>query len=405
MLSGRQYDCLSPVGSDRTGGIIDSTSEDEEKCVSEPGRVSIRRAALSQELHLRKICCCSPGTKRYVIAFLCSLCLTVVIGMRTEMYGIIRDIHRSIQKLNSSQVDKNAKKVMFEQPEVRGQLPWDGNKAEDFLVDCLENALFFAYIIGSPIGGFLTVRHDSSFLLGCSVAMTCSVNLFLPLAATFSQDLYTYAGIVIFLRLLQGLAEGCLIPAVFGVLRFWSPGAERSTLVCLAVIGVSFGPLIGLPICTYIEQKWGFGQVVFYIYANMGLIWCVFWWRLVDEKPMQDKSLSSDERLYLESNLSSCRMDKKKQSRVIIPWTKIFTSKPVFAILLTYAADDWTFQISSVCMQTFYKQIYDAEDSKIFTYLSIPFLSRSLFVPLGESRFASFSKWLFVLLKLSTVSK
>ncbi|VDL19566.1 unnamed protein product [Hymenolepis diminuta] len=346
----------------------------------------------------RGFACCGPGKKRYLISVLCMACLTIVIGMRAEMLSIITKLndthagrHADVPTFDldsNSQLRSHiivseiagpaaADYHLFFKPSHHRQLPWTATITEDLV----ENAVFFAYLIASPIGGYLTVRHDSSLLLGCSVAMTCGLNLFLPLAETIGSNIDAKLALIIILRLLQGMAEGCLIPAVFGILRYWSPASERSTLISLAVIGVSLGPLIGLPVCAEIEQKWGWG-VVFYIYANLGLIWCIFWWRMVDEKPQKDRNLSKAEKIYLKANTSQQLLFDPNS--VQIPWVAIFTSKPIMAIFLTYAADDWTFQISSVCMQTFYQQKYNADVQKTIFLLSFPFLSRSIFVPIGK---------------------
>lgn len=357
-----------------------------------------RPAVIQRRSSARGFACCGSGKKRYIISILCMACLTIVIGMRAEMLSIIT-------KLNDTHAGRHAEVTNFGTdnnpqigtrltiPEVAGpaavddhlffkpshhrQLPWTATITEDLV----ENSVFFAYLIASPIGGYLTVRHDSSLLLGCSVAMTCGLNLFLPLAETIGSNIDAKLALIIILRLLQGMAEGCLIPAVFGILRYWCPASERSTLISLAVIGVSLGPLIGLPVCAEIEQKWGWG-VVFYIYANLGLIWCIFWWRMIDEKPQNDRNLSKAEKLYLKANTSQQLLSDP--ANVQIPWAAIFTSKPIMAIFLTYAADDWTFQISSVCMQTFYQQRYNADVQKTIFLLSFPFLSRSIFVPIGK---------------------
>lgn len=378
--------------------VFDMGHGDERLDISESAQtqmtVTSRRAST-----VRTFACCGPGKKRYLISVLCMACLTIVIGMRAEMLSIItklndthasRHVELSTLETNANrdsrahlgvQAEVNAPATpdehLFFKPSRHRQLPWTATITEDLV----ENAVFFAYLIASPIGGYLTVRHDSSLLLGCSVAMTCGLNLFLPLAETIGSNIDAKLALIIILRLLQGMAEGCLIPAVFGTLRYWSPDSERSTLISLAVIGVSLGPLIGLPVCAEIEQKWGWG-VVFYIYANLGLIWCIFWWRMVDEKPQKDRNLSKAEKIYLKENTSQQLLFDP--ANVKIPWASIFTSKPIMAIFLTYAADDWTFQISSVCMQTFYQQRYNVDVQKTIFLLSFPFLSRSIFVPIGK---------------------
>ncbi|VDP68975.1 unnamed protein product [Echinostoma caproni] len=397
----------------------------------------------SHLVHCSDACFCGPGRKRYLIAFLCCACLTIVIGMRSEMLGIITNLNNTnpsgsvVNRLSGSnehihgapaskpeddlldpagveghlpgeeidtlhdvsglqpEMNQPATSLIFKPSEHR-QMPW----TKTIKNDIAENAVFFAYLITSPIGGYLTVNHDSSFLLGCSVAMTCGMNLFLPLVETIGNNVQAKFIMVVLLRLLQGLAEGCLIPAVFGVLRFWSPETERSTLVCVAVIGVSLGPLIGLPVCAEIEKKWGWG-VVFYIYANLGLIWCIFWWRLIDEKPAKDERLGKRERAYLHASVARRILCAKRQ--IPIPWQSIFRSRPIFAIFFTYAADDWTFQISSVCMQSFYQQLYKVDVERTIFFLSFPFLSRSMFVPIGGI-FADFLR-IKTSLSLTTIRK
>uniref|UniRef100_A0A5K3F782 MFS domain-containing protein n=1 Tax=Mesocestoides corti TaxID=53468 RepID=A0A5K3F782_MESCO len=367
----------------------------EQFCLNNPGQIT---PSPHMAVPKQGFACCGPGKKRYIISLLCTTCLTIVIGMRAEMLSIItklnnthvgRHIESSLFEADSAQSCRMphsrhnevtgpaaADDHLFFKPSHHRQLPWTATITEDLV----ENAVFFAYLIASPIGGYLTVRHDSSLLLGCSVAMTCGLNLFLPLAETIGSNIDAKLALIIILRLLQGMAEGCLIPAVFGILRYWTPASERSTLISLAVIGVSLGPLIGLPVCAEIEQKWGWG-VVFYIYANLGLIWCIFWWRIVDEKPQKDRNLSKAEKIYLKANTSPQLLFDS--TSVQIPWVAMFTSKPIMAIFLTYAADDWTFQIASVCMQTFYQQRYNADVQKTIFLLSFPFLSRSVFVPMG----------------------
>ncbi|CAH8839182.1 unnamed protein product [Trichobilharzia szidati] len=392
-------------------------------------REQMNHLVTTRQKSTKNTCFCGPGRKRYLIAFLCCACLTVVIGMRSEMLGIITNLnntnnrvslgfrhgfighsqpgelfkHQKDENLDSlsispedeismegslshseelhndphqvNEISRYSTSLIFKPSEHR-KMPW----TEAIQNDIVENAVFFAYLITSPIGGYLTVNYDSSFLLGGSVAITCGMNLFLPLVETIGNNINAKLVMIILLRLIQGLAEGCLIPAVFGILRFWSPENERSTLVCLAVIGVSLGPLIGLPVCAEIEKKWGWG-VVFYIYANLGLIWCIFWWRLIDEKPNKDKKLGKRELNFLKSTIPNRILYTQGYTK--IPWQKIFTSRPVYAILFTYAADDWTFQISSVCMQSFYRQMYDVDVERTIFFLSFPFLSRSMFVPIG----------------------
>lgn len=179
-----------------------------------------------------EFCCCGPGRKRYLIALLCSLGLTVVIGMRAEMVAIMDYLNRR-SDANTSAVDLSAAAQMTKSSATGGggtgtvgvggvgghagsaggssgssgamfqlsshrQMPWQ-NTANDLI----ENSLFIGYLVASPVGGYLTVHHDSSLLLGCSVALTCGLNLFLPLVTQIAADISASIAVIVVLRLLQ----------------------------------------------------------------------------------------------------------------------------------------------------------------------------------------------------------
>lgn len=49
-------------------------------------------------------------------------------------------------------------------------------------------------------------------------------------------------------------------------------------------------------------SSWGWPSA-FYIFAALGLVWCIFWWWLSAESPSVHSSISMAERLYIEKSL------------------------------------------------------------------------------------------------------
>lgn len=303
-----------------------------------------------------------------MVAFLCAIGFTVVVGMRAEVMGIMANLKETSPEVS---VDK---KTNYFSKTMRNK-SWTGNVEGDLV----ENAVLFGHVLATPIGGFLTLRYDNSMLVGGSVFLTCGLNFFLPLVTTL-ENLNYKVGVAFTLRFFQGLCEACLLPGVYGLLRFWAPESEQATIVCIAVVGVCAGPLIGLPLCRELGNRMPW-LLAFFIYGFLGLTWCIFWWRTVEERPTHDRHLHAKEWQYLVESIRKKVLYAKRGLR--IPWSKVFRSKSIYAIVIAYSADDWTFQIASVCMQSYFRDLYDADVTTTVKLLSYPFLARSVCVGLG----------------------
>lgn len=316
----------------------------------------------------RTVCCVGPGSKRYIVALLCAIGFTIVVGMRAEVMGIMANLNETAPDITVKKATNYFSKTMREKS-------WTGNIEGDLV----ENAVLFGHVLATPIGGLLTLRYDNSMLVGGSVFLTSGLNFFLPLVTTL-QNLKYKVGIAFTLRFFQGICEACLLPGVYGLLRFWAPESEQATIVCIAVVGVCAGPLIGLPLCREIGNRMPW-LLAFFLYGFLGVIWCIFWWRTVEERPTHDTHLHAKEWQYLVESIRKKVLYAKRGLR--IPWNKLFRSRPIYAIVIAYSADDWTFQISSVCMQSYFRDLYDADVTTTVKLLSYPFLARSICVALG----------------------
>lgn len=105
------------------------------------------------------------------------------------------------------------------------------------------------------------------------------------------------------MRLLLGVAEGGVWPAMLVLISHWFPSRERARanaywMLCLPVAVVVSSPLSG-----WILGVWNW-RVLLVVEGCFPLLWLVIWWRFIDDHPHQARWISADESGYLRETLA-----------------------------------------------------------------------------------------------------
>jgi MFS family permease len=166
---------------------------------------------------------------------------------------------------------------------------------------------FWGYLLLQIPGGHLAQRWSTkrfvSILLvlwgGCSVA--CGL-------VQTSRQFWV-------MRLLLGVAEGGVWPAILVLLSHWFPRAERARanaywMLCLPVAVIVSSPLSG-----WILGRWNW-RVLLIAEGALPFLWLVIWWRLIDDHPHQARWISPEELNYLQATLrqESAELDPVTQT-------------------------------------------------------------------------------------------
>jgi len=101
------------------------------------------------------------------------------------------------------------------------------------------------------------------------------------------------------MRLLLGVAEGGVWPAVLVLLAHWFPRGERARanaywMLCLPAAVVLSSPLSG-----WILGRWSW-RVLLMAEGALPFLWLAVWWIWIDDYPHQARWISASEREYLE---------------------------------------------------------------------------------------------------------
>ncbi|XP_064482484.1 vesicular glutamate transporter 2-like [Ornithodoros turicata] len=297
-------------------------------------------------------CPCCPGiSKRLTVALLSSMGFLISFGIRCNM-GV------AIVKMTANSSD--TEKAEFDwSPETIG---------------VIDSSFFWGYLITQIPGGFLAAKYPANRVFGTAIAVSAFLNMLIPGAAKIGFSM------VMVVRILQGLVEGVTYPACHGIWRHWAPPLERSRLATLAFCGSYAGAVVGLPLSGILTDyvSW---QACFYFYGAFGVTWYMFWLWLSFEKPARHPTITQAEQIYIENSLG--QVNQVAPTLRTTPWKNIFTSLPVYAIIVANFCRSWTFYLLIISQPSYFKQVFHFEVDKSGLLGALPHLLMTLVVPLG----------------------
>jgi len=182
--------------------------------------------------------------------------------------------------------------------EKEGEFNWD-RETQGLIL----GSFFYGYILTQVPGGWLAARVGAKYVFGFGVLCTSVFTLFTPAAAQHS------VGMLLLVRILEGLGEGVTFPAMHAMWSSWAPPLERSKLCTLSYAGLQLGTILGLPITGVLcaSEFWGGWPSVFYIFGAVGVAWFVIWMMFTYDKPANHPRISIKEKEYILSSIGSAQ--------------------------------------------------------------------------------------------------
>uniref|UniRef100_A0A803SU00 Solute carrier family 17 member 5 n=1 Tax=Anolis carolinensis TaxID=28377 RepID=A0A803SU00_ANOCA len=158
---------------------------------------------------------------------------------------------------------------------------------------------------------------------------------------------------------------GVTFPAMHAMWSSWSPPLERSKLLSISYAGAQLGTVVSLPlsglICFYMDWVY-----VFYIFGALGVLWFFFWVLMVSDTPETHKRISHAEKEYILSSLT-----EQLSSQKSVPWKAMWTSLPLWAIVVAHFSYNWTFYTLLTLLPTYMKEIlrFDVQENGFLSAL------------------------------------
>jgi len=233
-------------------------------------------------------------------------------------------------------------------------------------------------------------RFGGKWLFGGCILVSSVISLLTPAAARI------HIVFLIILRVLSGLGEGVMFPALYALIARWSAPKCQSLVVSVIYAGLFAGIVVGMSLSGVLSD-YGFAggwPSVFYVFGMFGCVWSVAWFLLCYNSPSTHPRISTVELKYWETMIGATDLVAHRPT----PWREILTSVPVWALAVAYFACDWSFYTLLTCLPLFMHDVLGFNSTRNGVSSAIPFVALSLLIPVN----GLFADWLRSPGRLST---
>jgi len=233
-------------------------------------------------------------------------------------------------------------------------------------------------------------RFGGKWLFGGCILLSSVTSLLTPAAARI------HIVLLIMLRVLSGLGEGVMLPALHALIARWSVPKYRSLVVCVISAGLNAGVVVGMSL-SGVLCDYGFAggwPSVFYVFGMFGCVWSVAWFLLCYNSPSTHPRISTVELKYWETMIGTTDLVAHPPT----PWREILTSVPVWALAVACLAGDWCLYTLVTCLPLFMHDVLGFNLTKNGVFAALPFVGLAVLIPVS----GLFADWLRSPGRLST---
>ncbi len=235
----------------------------------------------------------------------------------------------------------------------------------------VSTAFFIGYAIMQMPGGRLADKFGGGKIVMVG-ALTWSLFVYLtPYGSTLL--------LMVLIRALMGLGEGMSLPAIHSILARWVPRKESGKATGFIQAGIPFGIAITMPIATWIIQAWNW-QMVFHIFAFLGPIWCLVWWRFGKDRPNQHPKINKEELDYIQADNGS---HSNSDTSGLLTKKEILSTKSVWFCALSYFCANYLFYLFMTWLPTYFVNGRGLNLQHSAFYSMLPYLVAIFTYPFG----------------------
>lgn len=231
-------------------------------------------------------------------------------------------------------------------------------------------SFFWGYVLTELPGGRMAEIVGARRIFGGGM-LAASIITFLTPAAC-----YLNYYVVVISRALLGFFLGATWPAIPPMAAKWIPPLERSNFIA-NMMASSLGAAITLPVCGYLISISGWSSV-FFVTGAIGIVWSVLWFFLVFDSPADHPRITIEEREEIERKIAEGE-NKKLVKPKKVPWVAIFTSMPVWAIIVTHGCSVFGYFTVVNQLPTYMKDVLHFNIKTNGLLSSLPYIGKFIF--------------------------
>lgn len=295
----------------------------------------------------------------YAMRVVLSIAIVAMAGSQ-EHHGNVTHEASNVCPASNQLADTNTSGIT-KQTKIVGEFDWD-----ESIQGVILGSFFWGYCCTNILGGRAAEYMGGKLVFGSGIVLSALLTVLTPLSARFSTEL------LIAVRVIIGIVQGVVFPAINSMLATWVTPTERSRYNTIIFSGFPLGTVICLPVGGWLCSS-GFldgWPSPFYLFGGLGLIWGVAWFLLIHDRPEHHPRISNKEL----AQIQSCEKDIKRAEVVAIPWKDIALSLPFWGLMAGSLGYDFGFYTLLTELPTYLKNIQHFDMSQNGLMSSLPFL-------------------------------
>ncbi|XP_064631101.1 sialin-like [Lineus longissimus] len=279
------------------------------------------------------------------------------------------DVNVTAGQLNATEVTQ-CRFTSSSKDDKAGEFNWD--KVTQGLI---LGSFYWGYIVTQLPGGLLASRFGGKRVFGWCMFGCALANLLTPVGAR------THVVFLMVLRVIGGLGQGVVWPAMHTLWASWAPPLERSKLAGFTYAGSQVGNILTFPLagllCEYgFDGGWA---SIFYITGATCVVWFLAWMLLAFDTPAEHPRISVEERDYIENSLKG-QMEVDTMKKMSIPWFAFFKSPPVWAIVVAHTCCNWGTYTFLSNTPTYMREVLKFNIKANGVFSSLPFVGFAILI-------------------------
>lgn len=249
-------------------------------------------------------------------------------------------------------------------PVMMKSLGWS---AADFGI--VQSAFFIGYAITQIPGGWMADRWGGSRVILVGTLWWSAFVFLTPFAATLTM--------MCALRAVMGLGEGVNAPTHTSLTARWMPKHEAGMAQAIYYIGMPLGIMFTMPTTVWLTERWGW-QSSFYVFAFLGVIWCLVWLWYGRDRPEQHPDMTMVELQKIKSD-----QDPPEVMNQPTHWREVFSNSAVWGLAVSYFFHNylWYLYMSWLPGYLIIGRGFTLLKTGLFT--TIPYIFACITMPLG----------------------
>ncbi|EDW77776.1 uncharacterized protein Dwil_GK24669 [Drosophila willistoni] len=324
---------------------------------------------------------------RYVLALLGSIGMAIVYGLKVNlsvaMVAMVN--HTAIKAANVDlghghlQLNVSALAPTQDLPEECSPPGEPTNKTSvvedgpfnwsEPLQGTLLSCYFWGYLVSQIPLAHVAENFSAKWVMLFSVAINVVCTLLTPVFTKLH-----YGGLIL-MRVLEGVGGGASFPAMHVMIASWAPPTERMVMSTIIYVGTSAGTALSILLAGLLSAEWGW-ESVFYVMGALSCIWMLLWVILVQDNPNKQRFISPEERQMITSSLGT---EEKTEHHPAVPWGKVFTSVPFWAILIAHTCSNFGWYMFLIEIPFYMKQVLKFNVASNAALSALPYFPMIIF--------------------------